>query len=108
MCVLQLSCVTSCNACRQKRLRAAEEKRTKLKSPNFMISPTRLSVRNIPFSLTEAQLKALCVKALKERASKEKPEIVQVRHARRDVLVLIVQEGMRDVACACICPLHPA
>ncbi len=45
-----------------------------------MISPTRLSVRNIPFSYTEAQLKALCVKAVKERASKEKPDIVQVGH----------------------------
>lgn len=64
---------------RDKRERAAEEKRTKLKSPNFVISATRLSVRNIPFAMTEAQLRALAVRAVKSHASKEKPEVLQVR-----------------------------
>jgi len=36
-------------------------------------------VRNIPFSMTEAKLRSLAIKAVKERASKEKPEIKQVR-----------------------------
>lgn len=63
---------------REKRRRAQEEKRTKLKSPNFVISPTRLSIRNIPFSMTEPQLRALAVRAVKERASKEKPVVTQV------------------------------
>ena len=64
--------------CRQKRQRGASEKATKLKSPNFVVSTTRLSVRNIPFDMTEAQLRRLAVAAVKERASKEKPEVKQV------------------------------
>ncbi len=68
---------------RDKRQRSAEEKKTKLKSPNFVISPTRLSFRNVPFSMTEAQLRALAVRAVKERASREKPEVVQVRDGSR-------------------------
>jgi nucleolar protein 4 len=56
-----------------------EERRLKLKSPNFVLSRTRLSVRNVPFSMTEAKLRSLAVHAVKERASREKPEVVQVR-----------------------------
>lgn len=43
------------------------------------MSATRLSVRNIPFTMSEAQLRSLAVKAVKARASKEQPEITQAR-----------------------------
>jgi nucleolar protein 4 len=62
-----------------KRKRAQEEKKTKLVSPNFIISPTRLSVRNIPRSWTEKQLKALFIQGVKERSTKANPKVVQVK-----------------------------
>ena len=49
---------------RGKRKRAAEEKNTKLRSPNFSVSRTRLSVRNLPFSLQEKELKQLFIAAV--------------------------------------------
>ena len=49
---------------RSKRKRAAEEKNTKLRSPNFSVSQTRLSVRNIPFTLQEKELKQLFIAAV--------------------------------------------
>lgn len=54
----------------------------KLKSPNFMLSPTRLSLRNLPYDVDEAQLKALVVAAVKERASKERPRVLSVKVLR--------------------------
>jgi nucleolar protein 4 len=42
-----------------KRKRALVEKKIKLRNPNFFVSKTRLSVRNIPRHLDEADLKAL-------------------------------------------------
>lgn len=45
---------------------------------NISLDACVCSVRNIPFSMTEAKLRSLAVKAVKERASKEKPEIKQV------------------------------
>lgn len=62
-----------------KRKRAQEEKKTKLVSPNFIISPTRLSVRNIPRSWTEKQLKALFIQGVKDRSTKANPKVVQVK-----------------------------
>ncbi len=70
--------------CRQKRTRAAEEMKQKLKSPNFMLSPTRLSLRNLPYDVDEAQLKALVVAAVKERASKERPRVLSVKVLREN------------------------
>ena len=64
---------------RQKRQRAAEEMRQKLASPNFMLSPTRLSLRNLPLTLTEAQLKQLVVAAIKERATHAQPKVLSVK-----------------------------
>lgn len=64
---------------RTKRRRGVQDKKVKLKSPNFCVSPLRLSVRNIPPSWDEKQLKALFVGAVKERATKEKPQVKQVR-----------------------------
>ncbi|KAL3151924.1 hypothetical protein ABBQ32_001053 [Trebouxia sp. C0010 RCD-2024] len=49
---------------RSKRKRAAEEKNSKLRSPNFSVSRTRLSVRNIPFTLQEKDLKQLFIAAV--------------------------------------------
>ena len=42
-----------------KRETAASEKRTKLKSPMFFVSPTRLSIRNLAKGVDDAALKAL-------------------------------------------------
>lgn len=47
-----------------KRLRAGQEKATKLKSPNFFISTTRLSIRNLPGSVDEKTLKELLLAAV--------------------------------------------
>lgn len=49
----------------QRRKRASMEKATKLRSPNFFVSPTRLSLRNLPFSLDEKALKSLLVAAVR-------------------------------------------
>ncbi|GLI62226.1 hypothetical protein VaNZ11_004823, partial [Volvox africanus] len=65
-----------------KRKRAAEEKNTKMKSPNFVISRTRLSVRNIPPGWTEAKLRKMFVEAVRERATKESPRVVQAKILR--------------------------
>lgn len=49
---------------RGKRKRAAEEKNLKLRSPNFSVSRTRLSLRNIPQSLDEKGIKQLFIAAV--------------------------------------------
>jgi RNA recognition motif-containing protein len=67
---------------RSKRKRAAEEKNIKLKSPNFAVSPLRLSVRNLPAGVDEKRLKALFVEAVKARATKERPTVKQVKILR--------------------------
>lgn len=54
------------------------EKATKLRSPNFHVSRTRLSVHNVPKSMSEADLKKMFVDAVVSRASKQKPVIKQV------------------------------
>ena len=51
--------------CRPTRRLPAEEKKLKLRSPNFVVSDTRLSVRNIPASWTEKQLKAAFIQAVR-------------------------------------------
>ncbi len=47
-----------------KRKRAAAEARTKLKSPNFFVSRTRLCLRNLPHQISEKALKDLVVTAV--------------------------------------------
>lgn len=49
---------------RTKRKRAAAEARTKLKSPNFFLSRTRLCLRNLPAKLSEKALKDLVLAAV--------------------------------------------
>lgn len=51
----------------------------KLKSPNFHVSKTRIVIYNLPKSMTEKQLKKLCMDAVTSRATKQKPVIRQVR-----------------------------
>ena len=67
------------NSDKEKRARAANESELKLKSPNFAVSKTRLNVRNVPKNWDDRKLKALFVKAVKARATKENPKIVQVK-----------------------------
>ena len=48
-----------------KRKRAAAESRTKLKSPNFFVSRTRLCLRNLPHQISEKALKDLVIAAVR-------------------------------------------
>ncbi|KAJ8572242.1 hypothetical protein K7X08_008753 [Anisodus acutangulus] len=50
-----------------KRKGLQEKKIVKLKSPNFHVSRTRLFIYNIPKSMTEKQLKTLCIDAVTSR-----------------------------------------
>jgi hypothetical protein len=81
---------------RRKRKRAAEEKNTKLKSPNFAVSATRLVVRNIPPSWDERRLKAAFIAGVRERATKETPHVVQV-------CVCVVCGGACACGLVCVC-----
>eukprot|EP00899_Mesostigma_viride_P018757 jgi/Mesvir1/26883/Mv20617-RA.1 len=65
-----------------KRERLEEQAQTKLRSPNFFVSKTRLTVHNLPTSVTDKELKALFLKAVRDRASKEHPKIHQVKLLR--------------------------
>ena len=67
------------NSDKEKRARAANESAMKLKSPNFAVSKTRLNIRNVPKNWDERKLKDLFIKAVKSRATKESPKIVQVK-----------------------------
>ncbi|XP_030944897.1 RNA-binding protein 28 isoform X2 [Quercus lobata] len=62
-----------------KRKMLKREKKTKLKSPNFHISKTRLIMYNIPKSMTEKKLKKLCIDAVTSRATKQTPVIKQIK-----------------------------
>jgi nucleolar protein 4 len=59
----------------EKRLVSYQQRKEKLKNPNFYISKTRLSVRNLPVNVTEKELKAKCsckVKQVKIVRQKER------------------------------------
>ncbi|KAJ6692740.1 RNA-BINDING MOTIF PROTEIN Y CHROMOSOME FAMILY 1 MEMBER C-RELATED [Salix purpurea] len=62
-----------------KRNRLQEDKMTKLRSPNFHVSRTRLVVYNLPKSMTEKQLKKLLIDAVTSRATKQNPVIRQLK-----------------------------
>ncbi|KAI4376067.1 hypothetical protein MLD38_013862 [Melastoma candidum] len=62
-----------------KRKRLQEQKTTKLRSPNFHVSRTRLVIYNLPKSLTEKDLKKLCFDAVTSRATKQQPVIKQIK-----------------------------
>ncbi|XWS67858.1 hypothetical protein CRYUN_Cryun04dG0041000 [Craigia yunnanensis] len=63
----------------EKRKMLNEKKMTKLQSPNFHVSKTRLVIYNLPKSMTEKELKQLCVDAVTSRATKQKPVIRQIK-----------------------------
>ncbi|KAE8729147.1 epoxide hydrolase 2-like [Hibiscus syriacus] len=63
----------------EKRKMLHEKKMTKLKSPNFHVSRTRLVIYNLPKSMTENELKQLCIDAVTSRATKQKPVIRQIK-----------------------------
>ncbi|KAL2477969.1 RNA-binding (RRM/RBD/RNP motif) family protein [Forsythia ovata] len=62
-----------------KRKKLQEEKMTKLRSPNFHVSRTRLIIYNVPKSMKENNLKKLCIDAVTSRATKQKPTIRQLK-----------------------------
>ncbi|KAJ7978318.1 RNA-binding protein 28 [Quillaja saponaria] len=62
-----------------KRKALEKTKKTKLQSPNFHVSRTRLVIHNLPKSMTERELKMLCIEAVTSRATKQKPVIRQVK-----------------------------
>jgi len=51
-----------------KRQSAWKEKKEKLKNPNFFISTTRLSIRNIPVTVDEKEIVSLFIEEVKPRA----------------------------------------
>jgi nucleolar protein 4 len=68
-----------------KRKQVEHEKATKLRSPNFHVSTTRLALHNLPKDLMEKDLKELVIKAVKSRASKQHPVVKQVKILRDEV-----------------------
>ncbi|XP_030523178.1 RNA-binding protein 28 [Rhodamnia argentea] len=62
-----------------KRKALEREKMTKLQSPNFHVARTRLVIYNLPKSMTEKELKKLCLEAVISRATKQKPDIRQIK-----------------------------
>ncbi|KAL5563079.1 hypothetical protein UlMin_032826 [Ulmus minor] len=62
-----------------KRQDLEKKKTTKLQSPNFHVSKTRLIIYNLPKSMNEKELKKLCIKAVTSRATKQNPVIRQIK-----------------------------
>ncbi|KAF3435750.1 hypothetical protein FNV43_RR22842 [Rhamnella rubrinervis] len=62
-----------------KRQMLERKKTTKLQSPNFHVSKNRLIIYNLPKSMTEKELKKLCIEAVTSRATKQKPIIQQIK-----------------------------
>ncbi|KAK1274778.1 hypothetical protein QJS04_geneDACA000805 [Acorus gramineus] len=75
-----------------KRKALERKKMAMLKSPNFHVSKTRLIMYNIPKSMTEKELKRLCIDAVLSRAHKQNPVIRQVKF-------LTNSKKGKDVAC---------
>ncbi|XP_057784367.1 uncharacterized protein LOC131001791 isoform X2 [Salvia miltiorrhiza] len=62
-----------------KRKKLHEDKMSKLQSPNFRVSKTRLIVYNVPKTKNERDLKKLFMDAVISRATKQKPIIRQIK-----------------------------
>lgn len=58
--------------------RLAQKKTEMLRSPKFHVSRTRLIIYNLPKSMSEEDVKKLCIDAVLFRASKQKPVIQMV------------------------------
>ncbi|XP_027354277.1 RNA-binding protein 28 isoform X2 [Abrus precatorius] len=75
-----------------KRQELERKKRTKLQSPNFHVSRTRLVIYNLPKSMNEKELKNLCIDAVISRATKQKPVIRQIKFLKDGKKGKVVQE----------------
>lgn len=64
---------------RARRRQAAQDKAVKLRSPNFFVSRTRLSLRSLPRTVDEPALQKLLQDAVRARAVKAVPRLKQVR-----------------------------
>ena len=62
--------------------RLEQVKATKLRSPNFHVSRTRLAMYNVPKSMTDTELRQLLIDAVKSRATKQDPFVKQVCDTR--------------------------
>ncbi|KAL9225220.1 hypothetical protein vseg_001169 [Gypsophila vaccaria] len=62
-----------------KRQTLQQKKMTKLQSPNFHVSKTRLIIYNLPKSMRPKELKKLCIDAITSKASKQTPVIRQIK-----------------------------
>ncbi|KAK2634833.1 hypothetical protein Ddye_029625 [Dipteronia dyeriana] len=69
---------TDCNAVKI-YCRLNENKLTKLQSQNFHVSRIRLVIYNIPKSMTERELRKLCIDAVISQASEQTPFIRQLK-----------------------------
>lgn len=63
----------------EKRRRSNEERQLKLKNPNFFVSRTRLSVRNIPPEIDSKTLKKMFFDAVKQRSTHAEPKILHAK-----------------------------
>ena len=63
----------------EKRRRSNEERQLKLKNPNYFISRTRLSVRNIPPEVDSKALKKMFLEAVQQRATQAVPKILHAK-----------------------------
>ena len=63
----------------EKRRRSNEERQLKLKNPNFFVSRTRLSVRNIPPEIDPKTLKKMFYDAVKQRSTQAEPKILHAK-----------------------------
>ncbi len=63
----------------EKRRRSNEERQLKLKNPNFFVSRTRLSVRNIPPEIDSKKLKKMFIEAVQKRATHSNPKVLHAK-----------------------------
>ncbi|XP_027910823.1 RNA-binding protein 28 [Vigna unguiculata] len=75
-----------------KRQELERKKKTKLQSPNFHVSRTRLIIYNLPKSMHEKELKKLCIDAVISRATKQKPLIRQIKFLKNEKNGKVAQE----------------
>lgn len=68
-----------------KREHAQRDKKIKLKNPNFFVSRTRLSIKNLPKDVDEKTLKKICIEATKENDAPKNGQIVKQVKIMRDL-----------------------
>lgn len=68
----------------EKREILAKKKIEMLRSPKFHVSRTRLIIYNLPKTMTQEEVKKMCIDAILSRASKQNPEIQKVKLLKDD------------------------